>query len=108
MKFNVFITSKAEEDLLEIYKYVYLNDSPGSADNLYKKLMDLISKLETLPERGHVLPELSVVKNLDYLEVHFKPYRIIYHIKKNVVFIIAVFDGRRQMQKLLEDRLLKN
>ncbi len=108
MKYSVLLTVSAEDDLLGIYKYVYINDSPGSAERLYKKIVNLLYKLEEFPERGHTLPELENIRNYNFLEVHFKPYRIIYHIKGNIVYINGIFDGRRQMQKLLEDRLFKS
>ena len=37
----------------------------------------------------------------------FKPYRIVYQVGKKTVYIHCVFDGRRDMQKLLQERLLR-
>jgi len=35
----------------------------------------------------------------------FNPYRIIYLVKDKTVFIIAVFDGRREIDDILYDRI---
>ena len=42
----------------------------------------------------------------EYREVFFKPYQIIYRVTGDNVFVLMVADGRRNMQALLEQRLL--
>jgi toxin ParE1/3/4 len=42
----------------------------------------------------------------EYREVFFKPYRIIYRIMAKRVTVLVIADGRRDMQTLLQRRLL--
>jgi len=42
----------------------------------------------------------------DFREVFFKPYRIIYRVDRNTVYVYLVADGRRDMQTLLSRRLI--
>jgi toxin ParE1/3/4 len=42
-----------------------------------------------------------------YRELFFKPYRIIYTVRANTVFIALIADGRREMNPLLPNRLLR-
>ncbi|MBA3017875.1 MAG: type II toxin-antitoxin system RelE/ParE family toxin, partial [Desulfobacteraceae bacterium] len=42
----------------------------------------------------------------DYREIFFKPYRIIYRIDNENVYVYLIVDGRRDMQTLLQRRLL--
>ena len=42
-----------------------------------------------------------------FKEIHYKPFRVIYQISNDVVFIHAVLDGRRDLHELLERRLLR-
>ncbi len=107
MNYKVFLISDAEEDIFEIYNYVAINDSPGNADKLFEKLQETCLKLDTFPERGHIPPELERIKVLGFLEIHFKPYRIIYQIRNKEVYIHCVLDGRRELQDLLQNRLLR-
>ncbi len=107
MKYKVNFISDAEDDLFEIYKYVYFNDSEDSAENLYSKLYEKCLLLKEFPKRGHVPPELELLDIDDFLEIHFKPYRIIYRIIKNEVFVHCILDGRRDIQKLLQERLVR-
>jgi toxin ParE1/3/4 len=63
--------------------------------------------LSELPERGNVPKELSPLGITDYREVHYKPYRIIYRVIGSEVIVHGVLDGRRDMQSLLEGRLIR-
>jgi toxin ParE1/3/4 len=67
----------------------------------------LCLRLAELPERGHVPPELDRVGVTSYREVHLKPYRVIYELIRQDVFIHCVLDGRRDMQLLLARRLIR-
>ena len=107
MKYEVRITGVARDDLYSIYRYVANNDSPGKAEYLLDNIEKAIAALETMPGRGHHPPELQRWGILDFREVFFKPYRIIYEIKDKSVFIHAVLDGRRNCEDLLQQRLLR-
>ena len=63
--------------------------------------------LETLPGKGHVPAELYRVGVRDYLEIHCKPYRIIYQIIDKRVYVHCVLDGRRDVQEHLRRRVLR-
>ncbi|MBL7127692.1 MAG: type II toxin-antitoxin system RelE/ParE family toxin [Ignavibacteria bacterium] len=63
--------------------------------------------LQDYPHRGHTPSELSLLGIDDFLEINFKPYLIIYQIIKKVVFVHCILDGRRDMQKLLQERLIR-
>jgi toxin ParE1/3/4 len=52
-------------------------------------------------------PELSRINVTAFLEVHFKPYRILYEIDTATVYMHCVLDGRRDLTTLLERRLLR-
>jgi toxin ParE1/3/4 len=106
MSFKVNLLLEAEDDLLEIFKYVAIEDSLGNAESLFDNLYRKCISLKDFPNRGHVPPELFGV-NKTYLEIHYKPYRIIYEIAEDIVYIHCVLDGRREMKRLLEERLLR-
>ncbi len=107
MKFKVNFVFDAEEDLFEIYKYIYLNDSEDNAEKLYIKLYEKCKTLQNYAHRGHKVPELVQVGINEFLEIHYKPYRIIYNIVKDEVFIHCILDGKRELQKLLQERLIR-
>ncbi len=106
-KYKVIIDPQAKIDLKDIFIYVAVNDSIQSAEKLLNALEETCSKLEKIPERGHIPPELSTTGIKKYFEVHYKPYRIIYEIEKNIIYIHCVIDGRRNIQEILSNRFLR-
>jgi toxin ParE1/3/4 len=64
-------------------------------------------RLDQYPARGNVPKELLSLGINDFREAHWKPYRIIYRIVGQRVVIYCVLDGRRNMQTLLQRRLLR-
>jgi toxin ParE1/3/4 len=107
MKYAVHLVVDAEIDLSEIYLYVAQSDSVERADRLLNNLENTIMKLEAIPLRGYRPPELERVGVRDFREVFFKPYRIIYQVIHFDVFVHCVLDGRRDLQDLLQQRVLR-
>ena len=107
MTYTVCIVTDAEEDLFDIYRYVAFADSRAKAKRLIRRLRKLCVSLEELPDRGHVPPELESIGVLDYREVHHASYRVIYQVVERDVYVHCVLDGRRDLQELLQERLLR-
>jgi toxin ParE1/3/4 len=107
MKFSVHVIADAEQDLRDIYHYVAHNDGLTRADKLLRNLETTILRLETMPLRGRVPPELERAGVLEFREAFFKPYRIIYQIIKHHVYVHCVLDGRRNVQELLQERVVR-
>jgi len=107
MRFAVHIIADAERDLLDIYQYVAQNDSRENARELLRHIEQVILKLESMPLRGRYPPELKRIGVLEFREVFFKPYRVIYQVVETKVYVHCVLDGRRDLQDLLHQRLLR-
>jgi len=107
MKFQVYIVNDAEEDLFQIYQYIALNDTPAKAEKIFQKLKETCLNLKRFPKRGHCPPELEHIGVFDFLEIHYKPYRIVYQIFSTNVYVHCSLDGRRDLQDLLQIRLLR-
>ena len=107
MPFNVFMTADAACDLEDLYQYIVRHDAPGKAEYVLTTIEDICNSLSELPERGAYPQELSALGIRDYREVFFKPYRVIYRVMGDNVYILLIVDGRRDMQTLLQRRLLE-
>ena len=107
MNYKLLIDPLAKKDIIEIYNYVASSDSTDKANRLLDNLETTYQKLEKLPERGHIPEELRGTGIKRFLEIHYKPYRIIYEIIDSTVYVHCVLDGRRNMQELLSSRLLR-
>ena len=107
MKYRVHVVRDAEEDMLEIWSYVALSGSPETAARLPDQLEQAITNLESMPERGHIPPNLKRINIYEYREIHLKVYGIIYQISGSDLFVHCVLDGRRDIEDLLRERLLR-
>jgi toxin ParE1/3/4 len=96
----------AEGDLGEIVAYIARDDS-GAAAVVLDRLEAKASSLATLATRGRVVPELQRIQIRDYRELLVKPYRLVYRVEKLRVVVLGVFDGRRDLEDILVDRLLR-
>jgi len=106
MPFKVLLTHDAVRDLEELDTWIARHDSPEKAEHVIDKISEVFQRLSELPERGTHPMELSALGMHDFREVFFKPYRIIYRVERNTVYVYVIADGRRDMQTLLSRRLL--
>jgi toxin ParE1/3/4 len=105
--YAVHLIADAEEDLLQIYGYVLRRDSKAAAEHFFERLSETCESLASVPERGHVPPELERIGVAGFREVHWKPYRIVYQIVDANVYIYCILDGRRDLNDLLRSRLVR-
>ena len=106
MGFEVLLTNDAARDLDEIYNYIALHDSHQKADYVLDRFEQVFFNLSEFPERGVYPNELLALGIREYRETFFKPYRIVYRVMENIVYILLIADGRRDMQSFLQRRLL--
>jgi toxin ParE1/3/4 len=104
--FTVLLTEDAVGDLSDIYTNVSKHDSPKNAGYVLDQIEKKFVSLSEQPERGVYPIELLSLGICDYREIFFKPYRIIYRTDNKHVYIYLIADGRRDMQTLLQRRML--
>lgn len=107
MTFEVLLSSDAERDMEDLYRFVALNDSADKADHLLSAMEETCLGLMEMPQRGNIPKELERLGIAEFRELHHKPYRVIYRIRGRQVVIYCILDGRRDMQTLLQQRLLR-
>jgi len=106
MPLAVLLTNDAAHDLNELYNYIAVHDSPRKAGYVLEQIEKTFSTLSEFPERGVYPKELLKLGIRGYREIFFKPYRIIYRVMDKNVYVLLIVDGRRDMQSLLQRRLL--
>jgi len=104
--FKVLWAETAVRDLEDLIGYIAA-DSFGDAHKVLNRLKDRAASLETMPSRGRVVPETARLGLRIWRELVVKPYRIIYRIDNDVVYVMAVIDSRRDLEDLLLERLVR-
>ena len=107
MLFEVLLTDDAARDLEDICDYIDRHDSPARADYVLERIEEAFQGLSEHPWRGNHPRELLDLGIRDYREVFFKPYGIVYRVTEDTVYVLVIVDGRRDMQSLLQRRLLQ-
>ncbi len=97
----------AEEDLKNIIEYI-TSESIVNAQRVFNKIKDRAANLFILAEQGRLVPELKDQGILQYRELIQPPWRIIYRISENKVYVLAVLDSRRNIEDILLQRLVNH
>jgi toxin ParE1/3/4 len=106
MRLEVVLTEDAERDLEDLFSYIATHDSRRNAEQVLSRIFAITDRLSDSPDRGSKPKELRSVGDLEYRQVFFKPYRVIYRVVGKQVIVYLITDGRRDMQSLLARRLL--
>lgn len=101
---TIIVSSAASDDLAGLLDYVLATRDVAAASALDRRIDAALATLATLAGRGRVVPELRV-RGIDvYRELVRAPYRIIYRIAGAEVWVLAIVDGRRDLEALLHER----
>ena len=106
-KYTVYWSKIAQDDLIEIIEYISL-DSQSIAEEIFEKIKKQTMKLESFPERGRIVPELDFHNINNYRELIVTPWRIIYRIEEQKVYILSMIDSRRNFEDIILKRLMRN
>ncbi len=105
-KYHILWINTANEDLKEIIEYM-ANDSVDTAIKQLDKIKENAQKLSHFPTQGRVIPELAKQNIYKYHELIISPWRLMYKVEESVVYVLAVLDGRRNIEDILLNRQLR-
>ncbi len=104
--YKVKWTSSAKEDLLNIVDYIK-KDSLSAARKVYRQIKEKAQSCNFFPLKGRVVPELLKEGITIYRELIVQPWRIMYKIENDTIYIMAIFDSRQNVEELLLQKLLR-
>lgn len=105
-KLKVIWTAVAASDLERIATYL-VDESPLRAASVVDRIALRADSLANFPGRGRIPPELRTIGDETWRELQEPPWRIVYRRLDEVVQIHAVLDGRRSLEDILIERVLK-
>ncbi len=105
---SVRLSDDAARDLDDIISHIDGRGTPGRGDYVLDQIESALRRLSASPHQGVCPRELSSVGVREFREIFFKPYRIIYRVGVDEVLVLVIADGRRDMQTLLQRRLLQS
>ncbi len=105
-RYGVRLTAGAEQDLRGLHAFRATQAGRKAADALLADIAATAGALSAFPDRGSIPSELQALGMTEYRQTLCKPYRILYRVIDTTVFVVLIADGRRDMQSVLEHRLL--
>ncbi len=90
---KIIWTEDGIKSLEEIVQYIS-RDSTYYAANLAEKILVAIENLIDFPLMGRVVPEYN---DFAIRELFYKNYRIVYKVVKNVVYVVLVTYGSKEL-----------
>lgn len=103
--FEVLWTHSAENDLKGIIEYI-AESSPQNALDVLQQIRKKASDLDGFPERGRIVPELHDQGIFQYRKLIFKPWRLIYRILGNRVYVLSLIDSRQNVEDILLKKIV--
>ena len=81
----------ATDRATEIAEYIAL-DKPSAAENWINTVFSKVEQLKSSPEMGRIVPEIN---NIQFRELMYGNYRIIYRLEKKQISILTVRHGKQ-------------
>lgn len=103
--YEIIWSETSEKDLINIIEYI-TQDSSSIAYEKFKEIKEKASGLQSFPNRGRIVPELQQQGIIQYRELIVSPWRIIYRISENIVYVLSVLDSRQNVEDILLKRLI--
>lgn len=106
-KYEIIWSETSEKDLINIIEYIAQDDS-SLAYEKFKEIKEKASGLHSFPDRGRIVHELQQQGIIQYRELIVSPWRIIYRISENRVYVLSVLDSRQNVEDILLKRLISS
>lgn len=108
MSFSVVFLKSAEQDIKELNHYVTRRFGIETWQSTLNSLKESIHTLQTHPQAGKVPDELRAINPGQYRQIISGMNRIIYEIRQETIYIHIVCDNRRDLQGLLNRRMMRS
>lgn len=86
----------AELDLGDIYTYI-ARDVPIYAEQFVERIIETVDLLREQPLMGREVPE---AERADVREMIFQNYRIMYLVRTDLLYVVAVIHGSRDLTRM--------
>ena len=98
MEYQVIWSPEVAEDIDSIVEYIS-QDSLFYAQSIVLKILETSRSIKKFPLIGRIVPEIG---NENIREIFIYSYRLVYQLKNETIFIVAVIHGKRLLKDIRE------
>jgi toxin ParE1/3/4 len=102
---NVWWSETAENDLVSIIEHI-ARENPLQASKIFGEIKKRAESLNAFPDRGRMVPELQNQGITLYRELIIGPWRVMYRVSEDSVYVLSVLDSRQNVEDILLQRLI--
>jgi toxin ParE1/3/4 len=96
---KIIWANPAVEDLSEIFLFLEITTNIDKAEEITTKLYRRVEDLLDFPEMGTIAYDRYGMKS-DYRYLVEKPYKILYSVLNDIVYIEAIYDTRQDPMRV--------
>jgi plasmid stabilization system protein ParE len=104
-KYFIRWAAPARDDLDEIIEYI-AQTNVIYAVKVLDKIELAVKNLDVSPKRGRIVPELERYGYVVYREIIVDYWRIVYKIEHDIVYIMVIIDGRRNVEDIILKKII--
>jgi plasmid stabilization system protein ParE len=97
------LTPLAKADIFDIWTYI-ADHNQGAPDRVEQAIFDACAFLAEAPMRGHSRPDLTARTLRFRTPSRYSNYVVVYRPEKAPLQILAVMQGKRNIQRILKQR----
>jgi plasmid stabilization system protein ParE len=105
-RFEIHWSVEAFRDLEDLLEHIE-RDRPAAAAGVRDRIFGSVESLQRFPRRGRAIREFLPLGKKDVREIVVAPWRIFFEVRNQAVEILAVVDGRRNVEDLILRRLTR-
>jgi len=103
--YNVYWSETVENDLVSVIEYI-ARENPLQAGKIFGEIKKRAQSLNAFPDRGRMVPELQNQGITLYREHIIGPWRVMYRVSEDSVYVLSVLDSRQNVEDILLQRLI--
>jgi toxin ParE1/3/4 len=103
---EILWSEDASNDFIEIVTYTKNKFGIKIAKEASDRILSTIEKVLTFPNHGKTVNELNKIGIKQIKELQQSPWRIFYRIDNEIIYIISIIDGRRNIEELLYKKVI--
>lgn len=107
-KFKLLVLDEAQEDTKDLRRYILKSFGAETWKQTSAELAVTFDNIRQFPQSGYVPAELADFGGLNFREALSGQNRVIYEVRDDTSYIHIVTDARRDLQTLLQRRLLRS
>jgi toxin ParE1/3/4 len=106
MAYKIVWSKDAGDELIEIVSYYKDRAGKNIAKNIHIRIRTKVKKLLDGPKMGTIVPLLKDIGITNYRQIIENPWIIYYRIEEQIIYIVSVIDGRRNLEEILYKKII--